>query len=590
MTGDQTILFTLLFAVFVFLIWGRWRYDLVAFVALLIALLTGVVPKEEAFSGFGHPATVIIALVLIISRGLSNSGAIELLARHVIDATRKLGAHIAIMSALAASLSAIMNNVAALALLMPLDLQAARKSGRSPSLSLMPLSFASILGGMITMIGTPPNIVVAEYRNAALGESFSMFDFAPVGLACAVVGVAYVALIGWRLLPAGRSGAVAGTELFDLADYIAEVRVPDGSIVIGQRVRDLDELAAKSDIDIIGLTRQGRRFPGLARLTEIQAGDILVVEASPDSLDEALGALELEYVGKGQGILEDDELTLSEVVVQETSKLAGRSAMSFRLLYRYRVALVGVSRQGKRFREQIRRLVVDPGDVLLLLGSEERLADVMGRLGLLPLADRGQRVVQRNKIWIAVGAFAAAIIIASMGLVYLPIALGCVVAMYVGLNIVPIRDVYDSIEWPIIVLLGSMIPIGSALQSTGGTALIADGIVSMSSGMSPVFVLTLLIAVTMTLSDVMNNTATAVIAAPLAVDIAGRLGVNPDPFLMGVAVAASCAFLTPIGHKNNTLIMGPGGYRFGDYWRMGLPLEILIVVVSVPVILVVWPL
>ena len=590
MTGDQTILFTLLFAVFVFLIWGRWRYDLVAFVALLIALLTGVVPKEEAFSGFGHPATVIIALVLIISRGLSNSGAIELLARHVIDATRKLGAHIAIMSALAASLSAIMNNVAALALLMPLDLQAARKSGRSPSLSLMPLSFASILGGMITMIGTPPNIVVAEYRNAALGESFSMFDFAPVGLACAVVGVAYVALIGWRLLPAGRSGAVAGTELFDLADYIAEVRVPDDSIVIGQRVRDLDELAAKSDIDIIGLTRQGRRFPGLARMTEIQAGDILVVEASPDSLDEALGALELEYVGKGQGILEDDELTLSEVVVQEMSKLAGRSAMSFRLLYRYRVALVGVSRQGKRFREQIRRLVVDPGDVLLLLGSEERLADVMGRLGLLPLADRGQRVVQRNKIWIAVGAFATAIIIASMGLVYLPIALGCVVAMYVGLNIVPIRDVYDSIEWPIIVLLGSMIPIGSALQSTGGTALIADGIVSMSSGMSPVFVLTLLIAVTMTLSDVMNNTATAVIAAPLAVDIAGRLGVNPDPFLMGVAVAASCAFLTPIGHKNNTLIMGPGGYRFGDYWRMGLPLEILIVVVSVPVILVVWPL
>jgi len=590
MTGDQTILFTLLFGVFVFLIWGRWRYDLVAFVALLVALLTGVVPKAEAFSGFGHPATVIIALVLIVSRGLSNSGAIELLARYVIDASRKLGAHITIMSALAASLSAIMNNVAALALLMPLDLQAAKKSGRSPSLSLMPLSFASILGGMITMIGTPPNIIVAEYRNDALGESFSMFDFAPVGLACAVVGVAYVALIGWRLLPAGRSGEDAGKELFDLADYIAEVRVPDGSVVIGQRVRDLDELAAKSDIDIIGLTRQGRRFPGLARLTEIRAGDILVVEASPDSLDEALGALELEYVGKGQGILEDDELALSEVVVQETSKLAGRSAMSFRLLYRYRVALVGVSRKGKRFREQIRRLVVNPGDVLLLLGSEERLADVMGSLRLLPLADRGQRVVQRNKIWIAVGAFAAAIIIASMGLVYLPIALGCVVATYVGLYIVPIRDVYDSIEWPIIVLLGSMIPIGSALQSTGGTALIADGIVSMSSGMSPVFVLTLLIAVTMTLSDVMNNTATAVIAAPLALDIAGRLDVNPDPFLMGVAVAASCAFLTPIGHKNNTLIMGPGGYRFGDYWRMGLPLEILIVVVSVPVILVVWPL
>jgi di/tricarboxylate transporter len=590
MTGDQTILFSLLFFVFVFLIWGRWRYDLVAFVALMLALLTGVVPKEQAFSGFGHPATVIIALVLIISRGLSNSGVIELLARYVVNASRKLAAHISIMSALAASLSAIMNNVAALALLMPVDLQAAKKAGRSPSLSLMPLSFASILGGMITLIGTPPNIVVSEYRNDALGESFSMFDFAPVGLACAAVGVAYVALFGWRLLPAGRKGADTGEDLFNLADYIAELRVPDGSVVIGKRVRDLDELAGKCDIDIIGLTRRGKRMPGLARRTEIRAGDKLVVEASPDSLDEVLGVLGLEYVGKGEGVLEDDDLILNEAVVQESSKLAGRSAMSVRLLYRYRVVLVGVSRQGRRFRDQVRKLVLNPGDVLLLLGADDRLADIMGRLGLLPLADRGQRVIQRSKIWLAVGVFVAAIALASTGLVYLPIALGCVAAVYVGLNIVPIREVYDSIEWPVIVLLGSMIPIGSALQTTGGTALIADGIVTMSSGLSPVFVLTILVVVTMSLSDVMNNTATAVIAAPLAVDIAGRLDVNPDAFLMGVAVAASSAFLTPIGHKNNTLIMGPGGYRFGDYWRMGLPLEILIVLVSVPMILLVWPL
>jgi di/tricarboxylate transporter len=590
MTGDQTILFSLLFFVFVFLIWGRWRYDLVAFVALMLALLTGVVPKEQAFSGFGHPATVIIALVLIISRGLSNSGVIELLARYVVNASRKLAAHISIMSALAASLSAIMNNVAALALLMPVDLQAAKKAGRSPSLSLMPLSFASILGGMITLIGTPPNIVVSEYRNDALGESFSMFDFAPVGLACAAVGVAYVALFGWRLLPAGRKGADTGEDLFNLADYIAELRVPDGSVVIGKRVRDLDALAGKCDIDIIGLTRRGKRMPGLARRTEIRAGDKLVVEASPDSLDEVLGVLGLEYVGKGEGVLEDDDLILNEAVVQESSKLAGRSAMSVRLLYRYRVVLVGVSRQGRRFRDQVRKLVLNPGDVLLLLGADDRLADIMGRLGLLPLADRGQRVIQRSKIWLAVGVFVAAIALASTGLVYLPIALGCVAAVYVGLNIVPIREVYDSIEWPVIVLLGSMIPIGSALQTTGGTALIADGIVTMSSGLSPVFVLTILVVVTMSLSDVMNNTATAVIAAPLAVDIAGRLDVNPDAFLMGVAVAASSAFLTPIGHKNNTLIMGPGGYRFGDYWRMGLPLEILIVLVSVPMILLVWPL
>ena len=587
---DQYILFALLFVVFVLLIWGRWRYDIVAFAALIVAVLTGIVPKELAFSGFGHPATIIIALVLIVSRGLSNSGAIELLARFVIDSSRRLGAHIAIMSSLAAVLSAIMNNVAALALLMPVDIQAAAKAKRSPALSLMPLSFASILGGMITLIGTPPNIVVAEFRNDALGAPYQMFDFAPVGLACAAVGIAYVTLIGWRLLPKNRQQADSGAELFDLADYIAELKVTDGSKVIGLQVSELDDDAEKADVEIIGLIRNGSRVPGLARRVAIQAGDTLVVEANPESIESLLGSMQLEYVGSGLEALQDEDLQLNELVVPASSQLAGRSTASLRLLYRYGVALVGVSRQGVRFRDNVRQLTIKPGDVLLLLSSDERLSDVIGRLGLLPLKDRGQRVIKRDKAWLAVGIFALAIVLASTGLVYLPVALGCVTTFYILLNIVPVRSMYDSIEWPVIVLLGSMIPIGAALQSTGGTALIVDGILSLSANFSPTVILALLIIITMTLSDVMNNTATAVIAAPIAVEIAARLGVNPDPFLMGVAVAASCAFLTPIGHKNNTLIMGPGGYRFGDYWRMGLPLEIIIVAVSVPMILLVWPL
>ena len=589
MTPDQITLFVLLFLVFVFLVWGRWRYDLVAFVALLAAILTGIVPADDAFSGFGHPAVVIIALVLIVSRGLSNSGAIELLARFVVSSTRRLAAHISIMSSLAAVLSAVMNNVAALALLMPVDIQAANKAKRSPSLSLMPLSFASILGGMITLIGTPPNIVIAEFRNDALGAPFRMFDFAPVGIACAAVGVAYVALIGWRLLPANRQETDSGKELFELANYIAELRVAKESPIIGERVRDLDEKAEKSNVEIVGLVRGGKRMPGLARIIEIRAGDVLVVEGDPESIEDAIGGMGLEYIGAGKKTLKDENLLLSEVVVPESSALAGRTASSYRLLYRYSVALVGVSRNGVRFRQQVRKLDIRPGDVLLLLGADDRLSDVIGRLGLLPLADRGQQVIQRSKAGLAVGLFALAILAASIGIVYLPIALGCVAAAYVFLNIVPIRSVYDSVEWPVIVLLGCMIPIGAALQSTGGTTLIAEGIVSVAAGFSPTMVLLLLIIVTMTLSDVMNNTATAVIAAPVAIEISALLGVNPDPFLMAVAVAASSAFLTPIGHKNNTLIMGPGGYRFGDYWRMGLPLEIIVIAVAVPTILTVWP-
>ncbi|MBT8080343.1 MAG: SLC13 family permease [Gammaproteobacteria bacterium] len=590
MTTDQITLFALLLFVFVFLIWGRWRYDLVAFVALLAAILTGVVPSAQAFSGFGHPATVIIALVLIVSRGLSNSGAIEALGRLVLSGGKSLAVHISMMSSVAAVLSAVMNNVAALALLMPVDIQAAHKAKRSPALSLMPLSFASILGGMVTLIGTPPNIVIAEFRGDAFGESFRMFDFAPVGIACAAVGVAYVALIGWRLLPADRRQSDAGKDLFELAEYVAELKVSEGARIIGKRVGDLDSRAEEADVEILGLARRGRRMPGLARNTEIKAGDILVVEANPDRIEELQGSMQLEFVGAGLDVLQEEELQLSEVVVPESSALNGRSTSSVRLLYRYGVALVGVSRQDQRFRQNIRKLPIEAGDVLLLLGSPERLSDVIGRLGLLPLAYRGQKVIQRNKMWLAVGIFASAIAAASFGIVYLPVALGCVAAAYVALNVVPIRDVYDSVEWPVIVLLGCMIPIGAALQATGSTSLIVDGIVGVSSGFPPAAVLALLIVVTMTLSDVMNNTATAVIAAPIAVELADRLGVNADPFLMGVAVAASCAFLTPIGHKNNTLIMGPGGYRFGDYWRMGLPLEILIVVVSVPMIMWVWPL
>ena len=590
MTTPQIILFTLLGLVFVFLIWGRWRYDLVAFIALLAAILTGVVPMDSAFSGFGHPATIIIALVLIVSRGLSNSGAIELLARLVLKASKRLFTHISVMASVAAALSALMNNVATLALLMPVDIQAAKKNKRSPALTLMPLSFATILGGMITLIGTPPNIVIAEYRGDALGAPFKMFDFAPVGLACAIMGVAYVALIGWRLLPKDLHKADSPKDLFDLSDYIAELRVPKGSSVIGKRVREVEKTTLKSDVEILGLIREGRRMPGLARIVEIEAGDILVVEANPENIEEVIGVLGLEYVGTGRGILKDENLSFSEVVVAESSKLAGRSAVSFRLLYRYRVSLVGISRSGKRFRDDVRKLILQPGDVLLLLGAEERISDVISRLGLLPLAHRGHRIIQREKAGYAVGIFAAAIIAASLGWIYLPIALGCVAALYILLDIVPLREIYESIEWPVIVLLGSMIPIGAALESTGGTGLIAGGILGIAEGLSPVVILTLLMIITMSLSDVMNNTATAVIAAPIAIEIAERLSVNPDPFLMAVAVAASCAFLTPIGHKNNTLIMGPGGYRFGDYWRMGLPLEILIIIVGVPMILWVWPL
>ena len=588
--SDQVILFCLLGVIFALFIWGRIRYDLVAFGGLTLAVVIGVVPSEQAFSGFGHQATVIIALVLVVSRGLSNSGAIELIARYIVGAGRGLFAHISLMAGVSASLSAVMNNVAALALLMPIDLQAAKKAGRSPAMTLMPLSFASILGGMVTLIGTPPNIIIASFRESEFGEPFGMFDFTPVGIVTAVAGIVFIVLLGWRLIPIEGDGKAAPETRLNIDEYVAEVRVGKKSRVVGKRMRDLDEEAEQDDVAIIGLVRNGKRLPGRARWEEIRAGDLIVIEADAEAIDTFVGALGLEYLGadKHQGHTSEG-LSLIEAVVPENARINGRSAMSLRLQYRYGVTLLGVSRQGRTFRERVRKLNLRTGDVLLLAGPTERLEQLVVWLGCLPLQERDLQVVQRHKAWIAVTGFALAIAAATAGLINLPEALALVCILMVGFNIVPLREIYTSIEWPVIVLLGSMLPLGAALEASGGTALIAQQILHLAEDFGPVMVLTLIMIATMTLSDVLDNAATTVVMAPIGIDIAHSLGVSADSFLMAIAVAASCAFLTPIGHKNNTLILGPGGYRFGDYWRMGLPLEVIVLAVSIPTILLVWP-
>ena len=590
MTTDQIILFALFGLVFAFLLWGKFRYDIVAFSALMAGVLLGVVPTSQAFAGFGHPATLVVALVLVVSAGLVRSGAVFLITRTLVNASRSLGSHITLMGAIGGVLSALMNNVAALALLMPVDIQTARKAGRSPGLSLMPLSFATILGGMVTLIGTPPNIIIASIREERLGAPFAMFDFAPVGGVTAIAGLIFIALIGWRLIPA-REDSKLGAD--DISQFIAELTVPEGSRLIGKQLRDLEEEAEKADVAIIGLIRDSKRRYGRARDTRLRASDALVLEATPDALDEFRAALSLAVAdAKREERLkaDGDGVDIIEVVVTDQSRLIGRTAQSVGLGWRQSTVLLGISHRGQKITRQIRKTQINVGDILLLLVPRETGADVTQWLGCLPLADRGLAVTADEKVWIAIGIFSAAVLAASVGLIYLPVALGLVVVVYVLAKIVPLAELYTHIEWPVVVLLGSMIPLGAALESSGGTELISGALITLTMGMPAWAVLTVLMVVTMSLSDVLNNTATTIVAAPVGIQMAQSLNVSPDPFLMAVAVAASSAFLTPIGHKNNTLILGPGGYHFGDYWRIGLPLEAIVVIVSIPAILVFWPL
>lgn len=593
MTLDQSLLAAVLVVTLGLFISGRFRFDVVAAGALITSVLLGLIPAEAAFAGFGHPAVITVVAVLIISRTLGSTGALDRLAEMVGAAAKNAITHIASLSGLAAVLSAFMNNVGALALLMPVAVQSALKEKRSPATILMPLSFGSILGGLVTLIGTPPNIIIATYRGTTTGTPFHMFDFAPVGAVLAVVGLVFLVTVGWRLIPTGRRAANAPGELLDIDNYVTEVCAAPKSELLGKTLGAIGDQWEEDEVVIVALIRADRRLTGPIQNRFLKEGDILLLKGEPEPMTKVVGAAGLKFVGSERPQSEDlhsAEVTLIEVVVAAGSRIEGRAPRDMHLRDRYGVNLLAVSRQGASYKGRIANVRFRIGDVLLLQGDAERMPEVAATLGCLPLAQRGLKLRNPRRVVLAVGSFAVAIALTASGLVPAAVALVGAVLAFVLLGVLSPRELYDGVDWPVIVLLGAMIPVGGALESTGMTQLIADGVLNAAGGIPVYVVLGFVLVVTMTLSDIMNNAATAVVMAPIGVAVAVGLGVNPDPFLMAVAIGASSAFLTPIGHQNNALVMGPGGYHFGDYWRVGLPLEILIVLVAVPMLMWIWPL
>ena len=572
-------------------VWGRWRYDIVALMALLAVVIGGLVPASEAFSGFGHSAVITVAAVLAISRAIQNSGLVAWLARGLDrsgkDPTMQTGAVVTLVAAL----SAFMNNVGALALLLPVVIRAARNAGRSPAALLMPLSFGSLLGGLITLIGTPPNIIIAAFRTQSAGAPFGMFDFAPVGIIVAVAGAIFIAVIGWRLIPARETGGGEG-EMFQIADYITEVVVTEESKVVGATIAELLEPAGQGEIIVVALQRDDRRRSRPSRYERLQADDHLMLEGSAEAIETVIHDARLKLEGTATlkpEELETEDIALIEAVVTPASQLPGRTVAQSMLDRRYGVNLLALARQGRPMRENLRRVRLQAGDVLLLQGNADAMPESLSAMGCLPLAER-DLALHRTPSPLPLIIFAAAIALGVFGLLSIPIAFTAAVVALVLTRCLTLRELYASVDWAVIVLLAAMVPVGMAVESSGATDLIVGGIVGLSDILPPWSIVLIVLVTAMVLSDIMNNAATAVLMAPLAIGIADRMDVNADPLLMAVAIGSSCAFLTPIGHQSNVLVMGPAGYRFGDYWPMGLPLEILIVAVSVPAILWFWPL
>ncbi|MGM0466899.1 MAG: SLC13 family permease, partial [Acidobacteriota bacterium] len=587
---DQIIVFITLFIALILFSWGKYRHDIVALIALFILVLAGIVPKEQAFSGFAHPAVITVAAVLIISRALQNSGLIDVIASLLLKVGKKLIVQIIVLTIVVAVSSAFINNIGALAILMPVGLYLARKSGNAPSSILMPLAFGSLLGGMTTLIGTPPNIIIATFRGDTLGRPFGMFDFSPVGIGVAVVGIIFVSLVGWRFLPK-RRGERSPEDLFKIDDYITEVKIIKESKLKGQVIKDVQNLK-DTDIKFLGLIRNNRHIHTPDPEEELKTNDILILEGDPKDLKAFVNKNKVKLVGGKQfrkDAVGSKDITTQEAVVTIDSPLAGKSASSISMRSRYGVNLLAIARQEKKIRQRLYKIRFEPGDVLLLQGRINNINDAVSSMGCLPLAERGLKIGQPHKIILALGIFGASITCVVAGLLPVQIAFPLAALLLVLTNVISFRNIYKSVDWPIIVLLGGMIPVGQALETTGGAQLIASKIMDIGTHFPAWATLTIVLVVTMFLSDLINNAATVVLMAPIGISIAQGLNVSIDPFLMAIAVGGSCAFLTPIGHQSNTLVMGPGGYKFSDYWRMGLPLEIIIVIVSIILIPVFWP-
>ncbi len=581
--------FGVLLVTLLLFIWGKFRHDLVAVAALMALVFTGWVSPDDAFKGFAHPAVVTVAVILIVSYGLQQSGLVDAISSLLVKAGNRQFVQISLLCLLVTIFSAFMNNVGALAILMPVAIHMANQAGKSPSSYLMPLAFASLFGGMTTLIGTPPNIIISAFRERALGEGYTMFEFGYVGLPLAIAAIIFLAILGWRMLPK-RKKSDSNNKGFKLNEYVTEVLVTENSTLIGKNIFNINELTPMN-VSVLSFVRNNRVIHAPRNTEVFRIGDVLMIEADAESMKNFIEQTQSKLFAR-QNIEQkfdgESELKMMEAVVMTDSPLLYQTASGMRLRDRYKVNLLAISRAETRFMKRLDHVAIKAGDVLLLHGYANTLPDVVSDLGCLPLANRNFDINKPKKIVQALVIFLAAIVLVMLNITKVQIAFTIAALAMILLKIVPLKNIYRSIDGPVIILLGAMLPLGDALEKSGGAAFVSS-LMLQSATYFPLWLsLMLFMLTTMLLSGVINNAATVVIMAPIGLGLANGLGTSPDVFLMATAVGASCAFLTPIGHQSNTLVMGPGGYKFFDYVRLGLPLTILSAAMAVFFILHFW--
>jgi di/tricarboxylate transporter len=587
MPTDQWLVVIVIGGMMAAFVWGRYRYDLVAVMALLVSMVLGLVPADRAFSGFSDDIVVIVACALLLSGAIARSGIMNVLLRRIAPERQPPRMQLLILVLVVALMSSFVKNIGALAIMIPIALQMARTSGVSPSRFLMPMSFAALLGGLMTQVGTSPNVIVSRVRQEITGQPFTMFDYTPLGLALTLVGVVFLVL-AYRILPDRRRSERDLNEAVSIKNYTTEARVTDATLSVGTSVRALQKLSAGGAMIIAIIGKNGNHRKPLPD-TALKSGDLLIIEGEQDALDRMVsqGRLRLT-VDRPHATAPGNDVGAVEAVVGAGSRLIGNSAKDL-LLLDAGLTLLAVSRSDQRFVERLGEIKIQNGDVLVLQGNLRNLPDNLREWGCLPLVQRDVRLGSGRSGLVPVGVLLAAMALTAFGVVPVAAAFFGAAVLVVLLDGLPLREVYGHLDAPILVMLAALIPVSDALRTTGATDVIADWL-SHVAAMAPAYgALAIILVAAMAVTPFLNNAATVLVMAPIAATFASKLHYAPDAFLMAVAIGAGCDFLTPIGHQCNTLIMGPGGYRFGDYWKLGLPLSIIVVMVAVPLLLLVWP-
>lgn len=590
MTWDQGLAFAIIIGMMALFVWGRPRYDIVGCLALLAAVAGGIVSPEDAFSGFSDDIVIIVASALVVSSAIAQTGIFESVMRRASPYLGSIRLQLLVLVATVTILSAFIKNIGALAILIPIAFQMAKKSGISPSRFLMPMSFGALLGGLMTQIGTSPNVIVSRVRGEMTGEPFTMFDFTPVGAILAVLGTLFL-LFGYRLVPERKRNAEGLDQALDIKNYVTEAEVVEGSTLAGKTLTDLKNLADGGIRVVAILQPDGRRVTPLPDAT-LKVGDIVILEGDHHSLERvvSLGKLQLESGHRAPEAKEPQAEVLSiEAVIGANSPLVGLSAQATDLFERYDINLLAVSRTGQRLTERLGTIDLQLGDVLVLQGNAAKLPERLRSLDCLPLAAREIYLGKGRRAALPFVILIGAMALTALGIVPVALAFFAAAVLMVVVRAISLRQVYEVVEWPIVLMLATLIPVSAALQSTGSTDLIAGWLSAAATGLPAYGALTLILTVAMLVTPFLNNAATVLVMAPIAVSFSASLGFRPDAFLMAVAIGAGCDFLTPIGHQCNTLVMGPGGYRFTDYPRLGIPLSLLVIAVAVPALLLFWP-